>query len=52
MKKTYIQPSTEEVKVTVQNLIMASGDPEVSFNPNDQTDVMESLGFGSNLWED
>ena len=40
MKKTYIQPSIEEVKIENMNLL--SGSPDVGFNPNQPTDEMDS----------
>ena len=41
MKKTYIQPSIEEIKIETMNLLSASS-PEVEFDPTDTTGKMDS----------
>lgn len=53
MKKTYIQPSTMEVKISTLGLLMASGDPTPKFDPTEETDVMESRrGNRRSVWDD
>ena len=51
MKKTYMQPSTVEVKIATLSMIAASGDAAPLFNPNEETTTMDSRRFGG-LWDD
>ena len=40
MKKTYLQPSTQEVRVQMANLL--NGSPDPNFDPNSSTNTMDS----------
>jgi hypothetical protein len=50
MKKTYIKPSTTEVKVMTPTLM--EGSPQPKFSPNEPTTVMESRRHSYNVWGD
>ena len=50
MKKTYLQPSTKEVRVQIANLL--SGSPDPKFDPNSITNTMESRRRRRSLWDD
>ena len=51
MKKTYMKPSTIEVKVLSAPLL-SSSDPDLIFNPNDETTEMQSRRKSFNVWGD
>lgn len=50
MKKTYIKPSTTEVKVMAPTLM--AGSPKPKFTPNETTTVMESRRSNYSVWGD
>ena len=52
MKKTYMQPSTVEVKIETQSMIAASGDAAPLFNPEEETTTMESRRGNRSVWGD
>ena len=49
MKKTYLKPSTKEIGAVTLDMIAAS--PEPTFNPNEETETMESRRR-RNVWDD
>lgn len=49
MKKTYLQPSTQEVRVQMANLL--NGSPDVMFNPTQTTTTMDSRRR-HNVWDE
>ena len=52
MKKTYIQPSTKKVSITIVGMIAASDTvPSPTFAPEEDTEVMESR-VHHNVWDD
>ena len=51
MKKTYMQPSTVEVRISTIEMIAVSGEPQPTFNPNEETSEMDSSRSFS-LWDD
>lgn len=52
MKKIYIQPSTKKVSITTMGMIATSGsNPSPTFNPDEETEVMESRRR-NNVWDD
>ena len=51
MKKTYMQPSTVEVRIATIEMIAVSGEPKPTFSPNEETADMESRRSFS-LWDD
>ena len=51
MKKTYMQPSTVEVRIATIEMIAVSGEPKPTFSPNEETADKESRRSFS-LWDD
>lgn len=51
MKKTYMKPSTIEVKVLSAPLLTDSN-PDLIFNPNEETTEMESRRRTFSVWGD
>ncbi len=49
MKKTYLQPSTKEVRVQIANLLNGSPDPK--FDPSSITNTMDSRRR-HNVWDE
>lgn len=51
MKKTYMQPSTVEVKIETLSMIAASGEANPLFSPEEETTTMDSRRNRS-IWGD
>ena len=51
MKKTYMQPSTVEVKIETLSMIAASGEANPLFSPEEETPTMDSRRNRS-IWGD
>jgi len=51
MKKTYMQPSTVEVKIETLSMIAASGEANPKFVPDQETTTMDSRRNRS-IWDD
>ena len=51
MKKIYQTPQTECYKVTLQQMIAASGDPVVKTTDSDANEELEVLSRRRNAWD-
>ena len=53
MKKIYMKPETEALKITVNSTILNASDETVSIDPDDNVDAGDISSRSSNgLWDD